>query len=315
MSCARYSALTHSKKGSESMWKRILWNGTLGLAFFASIAILCCSPALAQPDPEKPPAIPPTAQPKGDSKRSFPDIWPRGYLNWSTPGGWKEADRKWPDLLEATSKRLEESKKSGEGTDSDREFIYSRVSSLLERSKEVRDNYSKVSDQLDQSKKDLEGFPQTLNPMQRPKEARENFSKISSMMEQSKQARDYYFRFDRLLFAANALLNAGDSISRAGKTKKTPQAKDPWRVFFMNIQGCYFRVQQADFFASISGEEDSEKYVKLASSFYQQARGAYDDRNYEKAMHLTEASQSIVLALESIAQAAIPIPKPPHIPK
>jgi hypothetical protein len=137
------------------------------------------------------------------------------------------------------------------------------------------------------------------------------FSTVTRLLEQSKSARENPFRLERLLFASDALLNAGDFISWSRKTIKTPQDKDFWGVIGMALQGRYFRVQQADFFAPLSGEKNSDQYVKLARSLYQQARGAYDDRDYQKAKLLSDASESVVIALESIAQAAIPIPKPP----
>jgi hypothetical protein len=141
------------------------------------------------------------------------------------------------------------------------------------------------------------------------------YSKTSDLLNQTKQACGNPFRFDRLLFAANALLDAGDSISRSRKTNRLPQDKDIWGFYGMILQGCYFRVQQADFLALMSHDKNSEKYVKAARSLYQQARSAYDARDYEKSRFLAEASQSIVLALESVAQAATPIPEPPHFPK
>jgi hypothetical protein len=138
------------------------------------------------------------------------------------------------------------------------------------------------------------------------------FPAVSKLLEQSKEERENPFRLNQLLFASEALLNAGDFILWSRKTNQTPQ--DYWGVINMAIQGCYFRIQQADFFAPLSGEKNSEQYVKLARSLYQQARGAYDDRNYDKALNLSKASESILIALESIAQAAIPIPKPPPPP-
>jgi hypothetical protein len=139
-------------------------------------------------------------------------------------------------------------------------------------------------------------------------------SKTSDLLERSKSAKENPFRFDRLINAANALLNTGDSISQARKMDKIPQEKDFWGFVGMAIQGCYFRVQQADSFAKFSGEKNSEQYVTLARTLYQQSRGAYDARDYLKAKLLADASGSIVFALESITQAAWTPPET-HIPK
>jgi hypothetical protein len=79
------------------------------------------------------------------------------------------------------------------------------------------------------------------------------------------------------------------------------------------LMTCFSRIRQADFLAPMSGENKSDQYVKTARTLYQQAGGAYGSRDYQKAMFLAQASQSIVFALESIAQAAIPIPKKPPL--
>jgi hypothetical protein len=138
------------------------------------------------------------------------------------------------------------------------------------------------------------------------------FPAVSKLLEQSKEERENPFRLERLLFASDALLNAGDFISWSHNKNHTTQ--DYWHVIDMDIQGCFYRVQQADFFAPLSGEKNSKQYIELARSLYQQARSAYDDRNYDKAQNLSKASESILIALESIAQAAIPVPKPPPPP-
>jgi hypothetical protein len=53
--------------------------------------------------------------------------------------------------------------------------------------------------------------------------------------------------------------------------------------------------------------------VTLTRSLYQQARGAYDARQYDRAQMLGEASSLIVMALENIAHASLNIPDPPVI--
>jgi hypothetical protein len=136
------------------------------------------------------------------------------------------------------------------------------------------------------------------------------YSKSSDLLKRSSQARDNPFRCERLVTATNALIDAAYGIYSSRKADRTPQ--DFWGVG-KSIQGLYYRVQQADFFASISGEKNSEQYVTLVRSIYQQARSAYDAHEYQKAKYLADASWSIVTALESIAQAAVPSPATPGI--
>jgi hypothetical protein len=175
------------------------------------------------------------------------------------PEGWQPGDRKWPDWLEETTKRLEKAKKISQ-PGPEIEFLNSRASELLERAKQSRDNY---------------------------------------------------FRFDRYISAANALLLAGDKILWARKVERITQEQDYWGIG-MILQGCSFRVRQADFFASLIGDENSKQYVVWSKSFYQQARGAYDAREYERARSFGDASSFVVWALECIAQATVQMSDAPN---
>jgi hypothetical protein len=136
------------------------------------------------------------------------------------------------------------------------------------------------------------------------------YSKASDLLKKSNQERDNFFRCERLITATNALLDAAYGIYSSRKADHTPQ--DFWSVG-KSLPGLHYRVQQAGFFASISGEKNSDQYVTLARSVYQQARSAYDAHEYQKAKYLADASWGIVTALESIAQAAIPAPSPPNL--
>jgi hypothetical protein len=203
------------------------------------------------------------AESKIQHPKASPNAWPEGDKRWPPPGAWHEGDKKWPDIqdmmakrLDWTYKRLEQAKSSQTGSES--EFLFPRVSNLLERSKVARENP---------------------------------------------------FQFERLMNASDALLNAGDFISWSKKTEKTSLEKDFFGVVGMAIEGCYHWVEKADLLAPWSGEKNPEKYIKLARTLYQQARGAYDAHDYMKAKFLADASVSVVVALESITQSV------PHIPK
>jgi hypothetical protein len=132
-------------------------------------------------------------------------------------------------------------------------------------------------------------------------------ARTGDLLEQARQAREDQFRSGRFLAAANALMNAIDRIHWVRKADNTPQDQDFWGAGFV-LQGCYFRVRQADYFASQSGAKNVEQYITLSRSLYQQGRSAYDAKEYQRARLMGEASSFIVFALECIAQTAMPNP-------
>jgi hypothetical protein len=136
-------------------------------------------------------------------------------------------------------------------------------------------------------------------------------AKAADLLEQARQAREDQFRSGRFIAAANALMDAIDRIHWMRKVDNTPQDQDFWGAGFV-LQGCYFRVRQADYFASQSGKKNAEQYITLSRSLYQQGRSAYDAKEYQRARLMGEASSFIVFALECIAQTAMP---DPHIYK
>jgi hypothetical protein len=175
------------------------------------------------------------------------------------PDIWQPGDRKWPDWLDETTKRLEKSKSISQ-PGPEIEFLQARASDLLERAKTSRENF---------------------------------------------------FRFGRFIAAANAMLEASDRMILLRKAERTPQEQDFWGAGFM-LPGCYFRVRQAEFFASLSGEKNIEQYVTWSKSFYQQARVAFDAHEYQRARLYGDASSFIVFALECIAQATVQMPDAPN---
>jgi hypothetical protein len=135
-------------------------------------------------------------------------------------------------------------------------------------------------------------------------------SRASELLEKARQSRDNYFRSGRFIFAANAMLDAGDRILLVRKLERGSQEKDYYGGIGMFLQGCAFRVRQADFFGSLIGEKYADQYIAWSKNFYQQARTAYEAHEYRKASLLGEASLSILWALECIAQTTIPSDAP-----
>jgi hypothetical protein len=164
-----------------------------------------------------------------------------------------------------------------------------------------------VPDWLDATAKRLDDARSTSQP---GPDVEFLFSRAVDLLERARLARDNPFRSGRFLGATNALLDAGDRILWSRKTERGPQEQDYWDAGFV-LQACYFRIRQSGFFAPLSGEKNAEQYVTLSRSLYQQARGAYDAHEFQRARLLGDASSFIVFALERIAQASAPIPEHP----
>jgi hypothetical protein len=136
-------------------------------------------------------------------------------------------------------------------------------------------------------------------------------ARAAELLERMKQTKGNNFQFDCLASAAEALLRAMDGIVMARKANQIDE--NDKRDAALNLQKCYFRVQQADYFGDLSGEREAKQFVTDARSLYQQARSAYDAHQYDRAQILGDASSHIVAALENIAHASLHIPDPPVI--
>ena len=154
-----------------------------------------------------------------------------------------------------------------------------------------------------------------LNGITAPGAENADFKKLleraTELIEQAKAPDNNQFQHGRRLLAAGAMMDAADRVLQAQKAERSTDENDLRRAGYV-LQGCYFRIRQADYFADISGDKKSVMSAKLASSLYQQGRSAYDAKEYGKARLLGEASTSVVFALEYLAQAAAP---GPHIYK
>jgi len=142
----------------------------------------------------------------------------------------------------------------------------------------------------------------------------------AELIAQARTAIQDEYRFDRVSRAANALLEASERIFEARRppNKRDNEDEDDdgddHRRTARRLERCFFRVKQADYFAHQSAAPRPEQYLRTTRSLYQQARSAYDLRDYRKARLLAEAAALTVDALERLAQAAVPIPVPPRLP-
>ena len=176
---------------------------------------------------------------------------------------------------------------------------------------EAKKPWPKPQDWLAGAQKRLE----TMNGITPPDAVSADFKKLmesaADLIGKAKSTQGNQFQHGRRLLAANAMMDAADRVLLTVKTERNSDENDFRRAGFV-LQGCYFRMRQADYFAGIIDDKKSDQYVKLASSLYQQGRSAYDAKEYGKARLLGDASTSVVFALECMAQAATP---DPHIYK
>lgn len=120
------------------------------------------------------------------------------------------------------------------------------------------------------------------------------------------------YKYDRLEAAIDDLLDAGEHLAellRHGDRKDTEGRAKTAR----ELEGTYFRVTQAEYFAGLSKDPHAREYVRLARGLYQSARREYDAERYWRARRFSDASSEIVQTLESLAQSEVRIPTPPEL--
>jgi hypothetical protein len=130
--------------------------------------------------------------------------------------------------------------------------------------------------------------------------------------DQKTQARDF-FESDRLISAADAFLRACERPIHLvqGPKGPVPQPRD----IADRLQRIYFRLQQADYFATASGMADAKSLPPVARKFYEQARKAYDSGSWFAADEYAKSADDTVRGLENLAQASVPEPPRPTEPK
>jgi hypothetical protein len=146
--------------------------------------------------------------------------------------------------------------------------------------------------------------------------------KVATLLERSRQAPAGSYLLDRLESAMDDLLDASEDIleSRSGgggqgNRGRQPDPDEARQSTARELERSYFRIQQGDYFARQSQESDASEYGILARRLYQLARAAYDASDFPGARDLSDASRKVIDALESLAQAAVPVPEPPRLPE
>lgn len=119
--------------------------------------------------------------------------------------------------------------------------------------------------------------------------------------------------FGRVSRAVDDLLEASEEIQESREPERAAKPGEREETA-RELQRNYFRVQQAEYFAALSGESDAAAYVKHARALYQQGRSAFDAQQYRRARKLAEAAALVVGALERLAQARVSSQEPPRLP-
>jgi hypothetical protein len=122
------------------------------------------------------------------------------------------------------------------------------------------------------------------------------------------------YEFERMLEAVDDLLDARENLqTTAPQQRRTEKDREHESrgATAKRLERAYFRVQQAQYFARLSGDNEALEYIPLSRQFYQRARAAYDSQEYGRANRLASASSELVNVLENLAQAAVRRPEPP----
>lgn len=137
--------------------------------------------------------------------------------------------------------------------------------------------------------------------------------RAAALLERLKSGAPDPYVFERIARAVDDLLEASEEIEESREAERAPRPGEREETA-RELQRYYFRMQQAEYFAGLSGESDAAAWVKYARALYQQGRGAYDAQQYRRARKLGEAAALVVSALEKLAQARASSQEPPRLP-
>jgi hypothetical protein len=140
------------------------------------------------------------------------------------------------------------------------------------------------------------------------------------LIERSRKLSPASHKFERLLEALDDLMDAREDLvtgqrGNDGSERDPPdedaEKEDRRADTARHLERAYFRVQQAEYFGRLSKDEHASQYIVRLRRFYQQARAAYDGKDYRRAEKLASASSELVNVLENLAQAEVRRPEPP----
>jgi hypothetical protein len=127
--------------------------------------------------------------------------------------------------------------------------------------------------------------------------------------EEKTQANDL-FAADRLVAASDAFIHAAEHPLHLEEDPKRPRPDA--QEIASHLQRVYFRLQQADYFAQTSGEENAKQLPGLARKFYEKSLQAYDKNDWFGADEFAKSADDTIRGLENLAQSAAPPPPRPR---
>lgn len=185
------------------------------------------------------------------------------------------------------------------------------IAACLQAPAEERRDSKKRDERIAELSEKLARRLRNANPSEESVFLHERAAELLHRVKEARGGEEY--RFDRLSRAADSLLEASERILDSAKPAKENDDDDQ-REAARELERCYFRVKQADYFARQAREAEEKAYLLHIRRIYQQARSAYDLKDYRKARLLADAAEETVDALERLAQARIRIPEPPRLP-
>ncbi|MGC8792326.1 MAG: hypothetical protein ACP5U2_02920 [Bryobacteraceae bacterium] len=138
-------------------------------------------------------------------------------------------------------------------------------------------------------------------------------ARAAALLERLRAGVPEAYVFERLAKAAEDLLEASEDIEESRQSERAAKPGDREETA-RQLQRSYFRVQQADYFASFAQESAPASWVKHCRALYQQACSAWDAQRYRKARKLAQAASNVVGALEKLVQARASGLEPPRLP-
>lgn len=141
--------------------------------------------------------------------------------------------------------------------------------------------------------------------------------RVAELMDRAREAPAKSYIFDRLESAIDDLLDGSEDIRKVREPDEDEAKEDRERDAQSRtarwLERAYFRVKQGDYFGEQSGDPQARDYVRVAGRLYQHGRQAYDGGRFWRARRYADAAREVIDGLESLAQAAVPVPEPPKL--
>jgi hypothetical protein len=137
-------------------------------------------------------------------------------------------------------------------------------------------------------------------------------NRVQELLQRASDAPAASYLFDRLEAAIEDLIDSTEELKKLGGDAKEDEDDDRRRTA-RDLEKTYFRVTQAGYFARLSKDVNGGAYVDTARRLYQNARHEYDRDQFWRARRFAGAARELVNGLESLAQAAVPVPEPPAL--